>query len=269
MASEASVVLRGQVQSQKTRVRGGSLFFFIMPLVLLAIVLFGFAPSLYLRPLFTNPPIPSYLYVHGAILTTWFVWLVAQASLVRAGRVSTHRKMGVVGGVIALAVTFAGPMATAGAVRRARAAGADWDMDMSRVLGPSLKGVRYIAFESGVAWGNLISIVSFVLLVSTALLLRKHPQAHKRLMLLASISIIPPALARISRLPHMGGEGGPMIAIVFLTLLLAVPAHDLLSSRRLHPATLAGCAAIIAAAILAAFIIAPSSWGQQLVRMMA
>jgi hypothetical protein len=267
MASEASVVLPGQVQPQKAQVRRRSLFFFVMPLVLLAIVLFGFAPTLYLRPWFPVRPIPGYLYVHGAILTSWFVWLTVQASLVRAGRVSTHRRMGVVGGVIALAVTFVGPMATAGAVRRTLAAGFNWDTDMSRVLGPSLKGVRFIAFESGVVWSNLIMIAAFAVLVPAAILLRKNPQAHKRLMLLASIAIVGPALARISRLPYMGGEGGPMITIVLLALLLSVVAHDLLSSRRLHPATLAGCALILASFASILFI-ERSDWGQQVVRMM-
>jgi hypothetical protein len=268
MASEASVVLPGQVKPQKARAQRGDPFFLVMPLLLLAIMLLGFAPTLYLRPLFRVPPIPGYLYVHGAILSTWFVWLTAQASLVRAGQVSIHRKMGVVGAVIALAVVFAALMALRGGVRRIRAAGFDWGTDMSVAFGPSLKGVRMIDFQSQVVWSDLILLVAFAVLVSAALLLRKNPQAHKRLMLLASISIIGPALARVSRLPHLGGEGGPFIGTVFLALLLAVVAHDLLSSRRLHPATLAGCAVIIAGAASIHFV-ATSSWGQQLVRMMA
>jgi hypothetical protein len=267
MASEASVVLPGKVKPQKAQVRMGDLFFFVMPLALLAIMLLGFAPTLYLRPLFRVPPTPGYLYVHGAILTTWFVLLTVQASLVRAGQVSIHRKIGVAGAVIAVAVVLAALMATRGAVHRTLAAGFKWDTDMSGVLGPSLKGVRFIQFESGVVWSNLIMIAAFALLVPAAILLRKNPQAHKRLMLLASIAIIGPALARISRLPYMGGEGGPMITIVLLALLLSVVANDLLSSRRLHPATLAGVALIVASFSSILFI-ERSDWGQQVVRMM-
>jgi hypothetical protein len=267
MTTQAASVLARDVQRQKIGVRRGGLFFLGMALVLLAIVLFGFAPTLYLRALFPVRPIPFYLYVHGAILTSWFAWLVIQTSLVRAGRVSTHRQMGVAGGVIALAVTFAGPMATAGGTRRIRAAGFDWDTDMSRAFGPSMKGVRMIDFQSGVVWSNLIMIVAFALLVAAAILFRKHPQAHKRLMLLASIAIIGPALARISRLPHLGGENGPFVGIVLLILLLAVVAHDLFVSRRLHPATLAG-GAVIVGGFASLHFVATSNWGQQLVRMM-
>jgi hypothetical protein len=238
-----------------------------MSLFLLALVLIGFAPTLYLRSFFPIPPVPPYLYVHGAILTAWFVWLAAQTSLVRSGRISTHRKMGVVGGVIALGVAFAGPMATMGVVRRARAAGARWDTDMSLVLGPAMKGVKAMDFISSVVWGNLISIVTFALLVSAALPLRKNAQAHKRLMLFASIAIIGPALARISRLPHMGGENGPSGAIVLCALVLAMVAHDLYTRRRVHPSTMAGCSVLVAGLASLRFISA-SEWGQQIVRMM-
>jgi hypothetical protein len=76
----------------------------------------GFAPTLYLRPLFAVPPIPGYLYVHGSVLTAWFVWLVVQTTMVRTGRTALHRRFGVIGAVIAAAVVVAGPMATMGFV---------------------------------------------------------------------------------------------------------------------------------------------------------
>jgi len=59
-------------------------------------------------------------------------------------------------------------------------------------------------------------------------------------MLLASISIIGPALARVARWPVFGGEQGPFIPVVFWGLVLALAVHDLMSRRRLHPATVIG-----------------------------
>ena len=59
-------------------------------------------------------------------------------------------------------------------------------------------------------------------------------------MLLASLSIIGPALARIARWPVFGGEQGPFVPLVILGLLLLLIGHDFWSRRRLHPATLAG-----------------------------
>ena len=83
-------------------------FFFGMSIVLLLTVLIGFAPTLYLRAFRDSPPLPGHLYVHGAILTGWFAWLVLQASLIKANRVAQHRRLGAVGAILCLAVVYAG-----------------------------------------------------------------------------------------------------------------------------------------------------------------
>lgn len=242
-------------------------FFFWMSALLLAFLLIGFAPSLYLRLFFDVPPIPAYLHVHGTILTAWFVWLLVQTSLVRSGRTATHRRLGVVGAVIGTAVVFAGPMATLGAVARVRAAGIDWDTDMSALPFLGVEGVPMIRFAAQVVWGNFVSIAVFAGLVTAAVLLRRRPEAHKRLMLLASIAIVGPALARISRWSTFGGEDGAFIPSVLIALLLAVIAHDLVGDRRLHKATLYGCAVIVLGAV-AQQLIADSEPGRSVVRML-
>jgi hypothetical protein len=206
-------------------------FFFWATVFLLAFLVIGFAPSLYLRAFFEAPPIPAYLHVHGAILTSWFVWLVVQTSMVRAGRTATHRRLGVIGAVSATAVVFAGPMATVGAVGRLRSAGIDWDTDMGALSFLGVEGVPMIQFAAQVVWGNFISIVVFAGLVATALVLRRQPEAHKRLMLLALI------------------------------------AHDLVRLQRLHKATVFGVGAIVVGTV-AQQLIANSELGESVVRML-
>src|SRR5215469_14750132 len=44
-------------------------FFFIAQVALLIVVLVGFSPTFYLRPLFKVHPLPAVLYLHGAVLT--------------------------------------------------------------------------------------------------------------------------------------------------------------------------------------------------------
>src|SRR4029077_3127834 len=61
------------------------------------LVLVGFTRSLYARALFHPDPIPPYLYLHGIVLTSWFVLAFVQALLVSAGRAESHRRIGVVG----------------------------------------------------------------------------------------------------------------------------------------------------------------------------
>ena len=85
---------------------------------MLCVVLVGFAPTLYLRAFFDVRPVPIYLYVHGAMLTAWFIWLCVQTSLVAAHRVDMHRRFGVVGVVLGIAVLVISPFVTLGAVSR-------------------------------------------------------------------------------------------------------------------------------------------------------
>ncbi len=67
-------------------------FFLAMSGLLLLILVVGFSRTLYLRLFFEVPPIPSYLHIHGATVTAWFVWLVVQASLVNVNRIDVHRR---------------------------------------------------------------------------------------------------------------------------------------------------------------------------------
>ena len=78
---------------------------------------------------------PGYLYVHGSVLTAWFVWLLVQTSMVRTGRTATHRRLGIVGVVIGAMVIATGPMATLGQVGRLRDAGLDWNTDIGVAFG--------------------------------------------------------------------------------------------------------------------------------------
>jgi ABC-type enterochelin transport system permease subunit len=85
-------------------------------------------------------------------------------------------------------------------------------------------------------------------------------------MLLASIALIGPALARISRWPVFGGEDSLFVPIVFLGLLAVLIAYDVVSARRPHRATLLGCGTIVLA-LIAAQAISHSEFGLAVVRM--
>jgi hypothetical protein len=241
-------------------------YFFWMSALMLAFLLVGFAPTFYLRQFFPVEPIPGYLYLHGAVLTSWFVWLVLQTSLVRTGNTATHRRMGVIGAIIGALVVVAGPMASVGVVGRLRGV-LDWDADMSAIPEVGVQGVPMLNFAAQVVWGNFASIAVFAGMLAAAVLLRRNAQAHKRLMLLGSIGIVGPALARISRWPILGGEGGPFIPVMLLGLILSVVVHDLVTTRRVHRATLFGVGAI-ALGEIAHQVIARSEFGHAVIRML-
>jgi hypothetical protein len=261
-SSPREIQVTGRVSPPQSR------FFVGMSGLLLLIVVVGFAPTLFVRGLFNVPPIPIYLYVHGAVLTGWFVCLLVQTALIRTGRRSFHRQLGWAGAVLGLAVAVAAPMATLNVVSRIRAGGYDLDMDISAIgitgLGTSMS---IGAFVSGVVWANFASILTFFILLVSAIRFRRRADIHKRLMLLASISIIGPALARISRWPGLGGEQGPFVPLVLVLLLGALVVHDFSSRRRVHPATVLGGASAVAITI-AGNMIGASAFGQAIVRAM-
>jgi hypothetical protein len=169
-------------------------FFVAISAAILAIVLVGFGPTLYLRVLFDVPPIPIYLYVHGALLFAWFILVVAQAALIRSGSVATHRRMGAVGVCVGVAVIMASAIVTFRFVGRIMHTPSEPDIGLSVMMGfgadPPLLGLAATAL-----WGNLTSLVTFAVLLGCAVLMRNRGDVHKRFMILASLSILPPAIA--------------------------------------------------------------------------
>ena len=242
-------------------------FFFWMSVLLLVFVIVGFTPTLFLRSISDLRSLPGHLHVHGAVLTAWFVWFVVQTSMIRTGHTAIHRRLGVFGAIIGGACVFAGPLATMGSVRNLRAAGLDWGTDMSAYPIVGIEGIPMEQFAAQLVFGNFASIFTFAGLLLAAIILRRQSASHKRLMLLASISIIGPALARISRWPALGGEDGAFIPVVFFGLLLTLFVHDLVTTRRVHRATWLG-SLITVVTFVCSQVIAESSLGSTVVRAM-
>ena len=66
-----------------------------MALLILASVFVGFARTYYLAGVFGAPLPNKLIHVHGAVFSLWIVLLIVQTSLVTAGRVDLHRRLGV------------------------------------------------------------------------------------------------------------------------------------------------------------------------------
>ncbi len=97
----------------------------------------------------------------------------------------------------------------------------------------------------------------FAAFVALAVGFRKKPQAHKRLILLASMSIVGPALARFPMWPVFAGgaDAARNYAIAGLLIMFAsLLVYDLVSRKRLHPASLGGMALILLSLAGAVFL---------------
>jgi hypothetical protein len=213
------------------------------------IVLAGFARTFYLRAFFDVPHVPLYVLVHGAVLSLWFIGLLLQALLVSTGRTRTHRRFGWAVVSVGLAVVaITGPVILNLAPRQ-RALGADID---ARVI--------------SLVWLDLSILVAFAIFFAAGVLMRRHTAWHKRLILLASATIVSPALGRAWNLvPMFRGLNSTLVTLGLVAFLVCLAVHDLTSDKRIHPATLtAGLLLMVLRTV--APLIAASEFGRSFVQ---
>ncbi|MGC1905407.1 MAG: hypothetical protein WA715_16420 [Candidatus Acidiferrum sp.] len=190
--------------------------------VALLLVLAGFARTYYLKIFFATPVLPTLLHLHGAILTLWFVLFFVQVRLVAAHRVHLHRLLGAFGAVLAVLVLWVSSAVAIQATRR------DYLAD------PHSNAA--LSFLALMLFGGLFSFGCFV---GVALLLRRRPEIHKRLMLLGSCCILGAAITRIPlhfiQTLNLWGIIGTHDSVPIAFIL-----YDTIRTRRLHPAFLWG-----------------------------
>ena len=218
------------------------IFYLGMTLAIALAVYVGFARSFFLRPLFPAWPSPAepIFYVHGAVFSGWCVLLVVQSALVTAGRTPLHRRLGVWGAGLAASMVALGTHAALVAARRD-----------SGFVGLPVPPLQFLVVP-------IFDMLLFASFVTLAVVRRRDAQAHKRLMLLATLNLI---TAAIARWPGVIGVGSPLL-FFFLSDLFLVPLvlWDRRTRGRLHPATAWGAAAIVLSQPLRLAISATPAW---------
>ena len=192
------------------------IFFSFMPLLMWAAVLFGFMKT-YFGAGMVMAPLPNVLiHLHGAAFSLWMVLLVVQTGLVAGHRVKWHMKLGVAGFFLAVAMVVLGLLAAVDALRRG-----------SGPLG--LDPVSFFVVP-------VTSVVLFAVFIFFAYKWRKNPEAHKRLITIATICLMD---AAIGRWPVAVLEQHPPLQdFVLFGFLLLVVLYDLLSLHRFSKYTL-------------------------------
>ena len=205
----------------------------------------GFASTYYLRffaggpnATLTGGPFTALVHVHGALFTAWALFFVVQTTLVASRRVAVHRRLGVAGAMLAVAMVLVGTFIAIGTAARGAAP-------------PGLDPLTFLAIP-------MFDMVLFATFVGTALALRRDRETHKRLMLLAYISIIVPAIARLPGvLPLLGAPGSFGLSLLFVVV---AGVYDFLSRRRVHKAYLWGGALIAVSVPARLFISGTGAW---------
>jgi len=200
--------------------RYDNLFFSGMAAVALIAVLVGFARTYFLAGLF-RAPLPNLLvHIHGAAFTFWILLFITQIWLVAARRVDLHRRLGLLGFVLAVAMILLG-------------AGTASDRLARHVAQPGTETVVEVRAFYAVALGDMLMFSTFVYLGYRNLF---QPAAHKRLMWFASLALLD---AGFDRWTIFDPYSLPVVNLIcFTPLLLLLIGYDWWSTGKVQRVTI-------------------------------
>jgi hypothetical protein len=201
-------------------------------------VFVGFAPTYFLRPYFQATSLAPILRLHGLVFTAWILLLLTQTSLVAAHRTDLHRRLGFAGAALAGLMVVIGLTAAIVSGRRDVAAGSD-------------EALSFLTTP-------FADMLVFLVLVTAAIRYRRRAETHKRLMLLATVSILDAAVARW---PLAIVATSPYAFFVLTDVFIAAGVvYDLASRRRVHPAYTWGGVLIVASQPLRLVVGQTDTW---------
>jgi len=214
-------------------------FFGGMAMLLCIVVFVGFFRTFFGAG-FVEAPLPSpILRVHGLVFTAWMLLFLVQAAFVSARRVSWHRALGTLAFCLPPAMIVLGVVAAIDALGR-------------RVTIGTLDPATSLAIP-------LWNITAFAIVITAAWNARRRPDAHKRLVLLATVGLSDAALGRLPW-AQMGIPTAAGAVLSLAALLLVVIAYDLITLRRVHRSTAWAAAVVFVAGAFAVPIGMTSAW---------
>lgn len=188
-------------------------YFYLSMAILFALAaVIGFTPNSIEIIMGTKDNPPLYIHLHAATMSAWMFTLASQAYLISQNKVSLHRKLGKLSAYLAIAV---------------------------------------LVLMIYIAWPFLIDpyrwppatilqskrILLFVGCVGLAVYLHnKQPEAHKRLMFMATFAVLDAAFFRMAvYLPRFGIEYNTTLGHIYqLILIVPLLSYDYLKFKRIH-----------------------------------
>jgi hypothetical protein len=195
------------------KLRADDVFFPAMGLLILSVVVLGFAQTYFFAGMLRAKLPNTLVHIHGALFVSWIFLLAIQPSLVAIGKVTWHKTLGILGVILPPLLVVFGVLTLFDFIRRQ---GNDADVPPELLLA-----------------GDFVELALFVVLTSWGLLARHQAASHKRLMIMGTMAMLGPAIARWPM---------PFSALVVICIQLALPLlvviYDLWSRRRIHRSTI-------------------------------
>ena len=197
-------------------------FYFAMSLLLAGIVVYGFGQTVDHNLIHATPPRPLLLWFHGAVFSTWVAFFIFQSALVRTRNVKLHRLLGWFGAALGTAMIVLGVAVAIVMVR----------FDTRTLHEPG--GDAFLIVP-------LFDMLAFAVFFSLAVLWRKKPEMHRRLMFIATCGLVVAAFGRIPFVAEHGFSYYTVDVLIFLGIL-----RDLVVNRSVHRVYLVALPVLIA-----------------------
>jgi hypothetical protein len=224
--------------------------------VFLALMIVAFHPFFLRGTHFDGSPIdPSIFWivaVHGISITAWFVLFLAQSLLIAVRNRRVHMTLGWSAIVIGIVIAGSG----------------------------TLVAIRSVQLTPGFVFFNMeyprfllamfTEMAMFTAFLTTGIVTRKKPRAHRPMMLLTGLTILPGATARIPMLyPVFGHSGwiglfGPVFCMGAILLLIR-----LAMTRKVDPWFAEGYAIWVVGYIAATNLSLTETWSRMAIRILA
>jgi hypothetical protein len=232
--------------------------------LLVAIALAGFIPSSIQKVQAVQAqqrlPFPWFLHIHAVAMGSWLLLLLAQTSLIGTGRRQLHTSLGIASLVLApLVFVMMVVLAGLGLAR-------SWTAPAAVPLAAISAGFAFVLIVQGRC---IVLFATFYIWAFRTRLTK--PDTHKRMMVLATWSLIDAAIVRIPgsndlaaalQLKAAGLTGYDIVHIFMLVTLLPALMYDLIRHRRIHYAWVAGLVILLPFAVAAHYLeVAVPSWG--------
>lgn len=205
-----------QVAHRQSELRG---IYPLISLVMIAIIAVGFWDSYFGLLLGQEAEKELFVHVHAFVYVSWMALFVTQTTLIATRRTALHRKLGQFGMIWGLVVLVVGVVT---AVLRFGTMTAEGLIEPARQF---------------VIW-PLLDMVIFAGFFIPAIIYRRQPEVHKRLMVIATTNLIVAAVFRTVGPPistmHL------VFVLLWLSPIIIAMVHDFVRKRLVHPVYLIG-----------------------------
>src|SRR5688572_16346684 len=187
-------------------------------LILLVVIFITLLPH-YFKIYSPSDNVPVAFIVHGFLYLAWFLLFAVQSNLVVLKKTEAHKKLGYLSLILLVGLILSGAQMLYGAM-----SGYDPNWD-----------VGYLRSRTSLIWGVLHTFIFFIIFCGFGFLYRKKMHVHKRLMLMAALTMIPASITRIAFIGVIPIDGTLLTLLTTYVLWLTPIVMDRLIFKAVHP----------------------------------